>query len=395
MSQKRQINFSATTVFHKNYEALFNSEKRHIINEGSSRSSKTISICQLLIAYALKNKNKHISIVRKTLPALRATAMRDFFEELNKCGLYSQKNHNKTENIYTFETGTVISFFSTDDSQKLRGRKSSIVWANEANELFYEDYVQLNLRTEEKLIFDYNPSESVSWIYELPPDECVHIHSTYKDNPFVAPEIVRQIELYKVTDPELYEVFGLGKRINGRQNIYAGWNFLEERPARFQSFVYGIDFGYNHPTALVKVWHYENELFIEELLYERYLTAADIVTKLNSLNLNKDVPIIAEVARPEINQELVQAGYYIINANKAVKEGINAVKSYIVNVSSTAKNIRKEFENYKWKKIGDRITDDPIKLFDDGLDGLRYGVLYIKNNIPSGNQGPQFFSLDY
>jgi phage terminase large subunit len=119
------MNINASIIFEKNFNALAN-DKRNIVNQGSSRSSKTYSICQMLIIYSLRNKKKVISIVRKTFPTLRATCMRDFFEILKGMGLYDRKSHNKTENIYTFPNGTIIEFFSTDDEQKLRGRKRDI-----------------------------------------------------------------------------------------------------------------------------------------------------------------------------------------------------------------------------------------------------------------------------
>ena len=381
--KRQQININGTIVFEKNFDALFNSDKRFIVNQGSSRSSKTISICQLLIVYALKNPKKNISIVRKSFPALRATAMKDFIDQLRDLGIYKQSDHQKTTNTYTFNNGTVVSFFSVDDEQKLRGRQSNIVWANESNELYKDDFDQLNLRCEEKMIFDFNPSDSASWIYDLYQESTYFIKSTYKDNPFIAKEIIKQIENYKITDPELYEVFGLGNRINGRQNIYTNWEFIDQRPDRFTEFVYGIDYGFVHPSALVKVWYYENEIYVEELMYESYLTSNDIVGRIDGL-VERDKVIVAEVARPEINADIQAAGYSIINADKSIKAGINAVKTFKVYINSGAKNLIKEYQNYKWKKQGDHVLDEPIKVLDDGMDGIRYATLYIKNNLQGG-----------
>ena len=145
--------------------------------------------------------------------------MRDFFEILKEMKLYERNSHNKTENIYTFPNGTIVEFFSTDDEQKLRGRKRDICWINEANELFYEDFNQINLRTTEKIIADYNPSDANSWLYVLPSDETILIKSTYKDNPFLELAIIKQIENLQHTDAALWSIYGLGERSTSRKNI--------------------------------------------------------------------------------------------------------------------------------------------------------------------------------
>ncbi len=174
------MEIKSTVIFEKNYEALNDPSLRFVINEGGSRSSKTYSLCQLVIIYCLQNNNKVVSIIRKTFPALRATVLRDFIEILKELNIYSVEDHNKSEHIYTFPNGSIVEFFSVDDEQKIRGRKRDIAWCNEANELYFDDFTQLNMRTESKLIFDYNPSESTSWLYELPTDESIMIKSTYK-----------------------------------------------------------------------------------------------------------------------------------------------------------------------------------------------------------------------
>jgi phage terminase large subunit len=366
----------ATIVFHKNYNALFESEERFIVNIGGSRSSKSVSICQLLIVYAYSNPDKIISIVRKTFPALRATIMRDFFEVLKSMGLYDKANHNKTEHIYTFPNGSVVEFFSVDDEQKIRGRKRDIAFCNEANELFYDDFTQLNLRTTGKLIFDFNPSDSNSWLYDL--KDKIVIKSTFKDNPFLDKAIVKQIEQLQYTDPELWSVYGLGERSTSRLNVYTHFQKDKVKPDRFKDFIYAIDFGYNHPTALLKIWYFENEIWVEELIYESYLTTDELITKFEELGINKKKTMVADYARPEIIEQIKRKGYNIIDADKSVKKGIDEVKSTVVYIDEKALNTWKEFENYKFKKIGDKISDEVVKLWDDSMDALRYGVRYLR-----------------
>lgn len=371
------MEIKSTVIFEKNYEALNDPAIRFVINEGGSRSSKTYSLCQLVIIYCLQNNNKVVSIIRKTFPALRATVLRDFIEILKELNIYSVEDHNKSEHIYTFPNGSIVEFFSVDDEQKIRGRKRDIAWCNEANELYFDDFTQLNMRTESKLIFDYNPSESTSWLYELPTEESILIKSTYKDNPFLPQSIRAQIEDLKRTDEALYQIYALGEKAISKSNIYSNWTFIPHRPARFVNYVYGLDFGYNHPTALMRVYWCDNDIYIEPVIYESYLTTPMLIDKMQSFNVEKTVTIVADYARPEIIAELNNAGYDVQNANKVVKKGIDNIKTFGV-LCQDDKAIRKEYENYKWKKVGDMITDEPVKMWDDAMDAIRYATTHIR-----------------
>lgn len=376
------MEINSTVIFDKNFTALADPGIRFIINEGGSRSSKTYSLCQMLIVYCYQNKNKVVSIIRKTFPALRATVMRDFLEIMKDMDIYEVTNHNKSEHIYSFPNGSIVEFFSVDNEQKIRGRKRDLAWCNEANELFYDDFTQLNMRTESKLIFDYNPSESSSWLYDLPTEESILIKSTYRDNPFLPESIKRQIEDLRRTDESMYQIYGLGEKATSKSNIYSNWTFIAHRPAKFVKYVYGLDFGYNHPTALMRVYYCDNDIFIEKIIYESYLTTTQLIEKMDILNVDKTVEIMADYSRPEIIAEMNTAGYDVHNANKVVKKGIDNLKTFGV-ICQDDKALRREYENYKWKKIGDFITDEPVKLYDDAMDAIRYATTHIRQQYYS------------
>lgn len=382
-----ELEIKHTRVFEDNYDAYENKNIRYIINEGSSRSSKTYSLCQLFIVIAFNEPGVIISVVRKTMSALRSSAMKDFISVLKDLGLYVPERHNKTHNIYTFENGSEVEFFGVDDEQKLRGRKRDYCWCNEANELFYDDYIQLNLRTTNKLFFDYNPSENRSWLYELPVDKSVLIKSTYKDNVFLEDEIIKAIEELQYTDPDAWSIFGLGERVLSKKNVYKHFEFVKKRPDLFKDdkFVYGLDFGYNHPSALIKIYYEENSIFLEEVIYESYLTAEDLVKKMIELGVDKRKNILADYARPEMIVEIRKAGFMIENADKSVSKGIDDVKTRRIYISEKDLNIKKEYENYRYKTKGDMILDEPIKILDDAMDAIRYGVRYVSKNFNTSN----------
>lgn len=374
-----ELNINATPVFHKNYNFIHDKEYRFIINVGGTRSSKTYSLCQNMIIYALKYPNSTISIVRKTFPALRASVMRDMIFILRELGLYNEKNHNKTENIFKFDNGSMIEFFSVDDEQKIRGRKRDLLWANEANELTFDEFQQLNFRTTQKLVFDFNPSDSFHWLYDLElKEDCVKIHSTYKDNPFLEPEIVKQIEDLINVDKSYYDIYCLGLKATSKANIYSHQQEYNETPSNVEDYCYALDFGYNHPTALLKISRLENTFYVEEIIYQSLLTSTDLIGKMREIGVDKNKYIVADYARPEIIEELRRAGFNVINANKNVKEGIDAVKSSVLFIKNDAINTWKEIRNYKFKMKGDMILDEPVKFLDDAMDAMRYGILFMK-----------------
>jgi phage terminase large subunit len=373
-----------TTVFDKNFDALNNDGIRFIFNQGGTRSSKTISLCQIIIIYCLKNKDKIVSVVRKTFPTLRGSVMRDFFNLMKEYGLYKEKFHNKTENLYTFETGSVVEFFSADDEQKLRGRKRDLLWINEANDLLFDDFFQLNMRTTDKIFMDFNPSFYNHWIYDvMERNEAITIYSTYKDNPFLSENQVKEIEETKESDEDYYTIFALGQRAFSKENVYNKWDGVEEKPPYLDEVIYAIDFGYTHPTAVVEIWFNKRkrEVYIKEVLYESFLTAGDIISELEKKEVDKRKLMVADYARPEVIQDMKRAGFNMVNAIKDVKDGIMAVKSFNIKLDNKSVNIENENMSYKYKKVAGVLTEEPSKINDDLMDAIRYGLFYIKKNI--------------
>lgn len=373
-----ELEVKHSPVFTKNWDAI-NSNWRFILNQGGSRSSKTISILQCLIVWCLMNERKKVSIVRKTFPTLRTSVMKDFINLLKDMDLYTLKNHHKTENTYTFTNGSEVEFFAVDDEQKLRGRKRDILYANEGNELNYEEFLQLNMRTTEKLIFDFNPSDDEHWLYELlkREKETTLIKSNYLDNPFLLEAQVKEIEYLINVDEQYYRIYALGERPISKTRIYSHFKTCEVVPEA-NDWWYGMDFGFNAPTTLVKVMLIEGEYYCEELLYKTGLTSIDIIRELKALEINQNKYIYADTARPEIIAEMRRAGFNMKEANKDVKAGIDAIKKSIIKVSTSSINLLKEYKMYNWKtkhtENGTIILDEPVKLEDHLLDALRYAI---------------------
>lgn len=361
-----------TVVFDRNYKQ-YKAGKRFIINQGGSRSSKTYSIIQLLVFLCLVEK-VDVSVVRKSFPSLRGSVLRDFIEIMMGLNLYTEDNHNKSEQRYTFNNGSTMEFFSIDDPQKVRGRKRDICYCNEANELDFEDFQQLSLRTNKCIFFDFNPSDNEHWIYDLCNDDrAVLIKSNYKDNNFLSDTIKEEIENLIRIDENYYKIYALGERPIPTTRIYNHFKQYDE-DIEFDDWCYGCDFGYNHPSVIVKVGFKDDVVYVEELIYQSNLTSQDLIRLMKEINIDKKKYIYADYARPEMIEEMRRAGFNVKEAVKDVKEGIMSIKMKQVFIHKNSLNTWKEYKSYSWKTNKEQILDEPIKLYDDAMDALRYAV---------------------
>lgn len=373
-----QLKITATNVYDRNRKAT----TRFVVNQGSTRSSKTYSLAQMfLLRFFFERTDYVLTVSRKSFPALRGSVMRDMFSIMQEWGLYKEENHRKTVSEYYFpERNNLIEFVSADQPQKIRGRKRNDLWLNEANEFSYEDFFQFNTRTTNQVYIDFNPSDSFHWIYDklLDRPETSFIHSTYKDNPFLPKELVREIEALKDSDPEYWKIYGLGERGNVSGLIYTNWQTMQED---FEPDMYGLDFGFNHPTALVGIKIQDPFLLVKEIVFERFLTANDLMQLIDSKGL-KDKMIVADSARPEMIEEMNRSGYYVKATPKgpgSVKYGIDLVKRYKIKVHQDSHNLQKELKSYKWQEKSGEQRDEPVKLNDDGLDAFRYATTELLN----------------
>ena len=369
----------------KTYYDLKGSRKRIVINQGGTRSGKTYSTLQVLCEYCQRNRDSGaiISVIRKTLPALKGSAYRDFLEILQREGWYSANDHNKSEMYYNL-FGNLFEFISVDQPQKIRGRKRTICFINEANELTWEDFFQLNIRTSDKIIVDYNPSDEFHWIYEKLQirEDADFFVSTYLNNPFLPQELIDEIELLRQADDNYWRVYGLGERGISQETVYTHWSY-GEFPEDCE-VAYGVDFGYNVPSTVVKIGFKEASCYVSEALYETKLTTNDLIEKLKGLGIERSDELFCDNAEPKTIEELCRAGYNAKPAEKDVYAGIQKVKSMPLIVTPESANLIKEIKSYKWKldKNGKIHPDEvPVKFNDHAMDAMRYGI-YTKLNRP-------------
>lgn len=386
-----------TIEFTRVFDILERSKKRIVSLRGGTRSSKTYNTLIYWVWKLKQETGKTLTIARNTMPALRASAMRDFFEILENAGLYSEANHNKSNNEYTFNDN-LIEFIGVDQAERVRGRKRNYLFLNEANENSLESFRQLAFRTTEKIVIDYNPSDTFSWIYDdvETREDCEMHVTTYKDNPFLEPALVSEIERLRDADEDYWKIYGLGEVGSGSARIYTHWKPVSEAewPTGKGQRVFGLDFGYNNPSALVEVIFYDNTLYWKERLYESKLTNNDLIGKLK---LDKDVvngTTIADCAEPQRIEEMNRAKLKTDPAFKAVKDTIDFVKSKPLRIHEDSVNLLREIKRYSWKKDPktEKLTDDPVKFDDHCLDAGRYASYTFNEKPRVIVKGPNHYS---
>lgn len=359
---------------------------RILVEQGGTRSGKTYNVLTWLVfGYCLRNTGKVVTIVRKTSPSLRATAMRDFLAILDAADLYNPENHNRTNLEYRLNNN-LVEFVSCDSPQKVRGRKRDVLFLNEANECLREDYMQLSLRTTERIILDYNPSDAYHWIYEevIPREDCTFHQTTYLDNPFLGASIVAEIERLREADPDYWRVYGLGERATLANIVYGHYREIDHVPGEARLVAHGLDFGYSvDPSALVAVYEYEGGYIFDELFYAPKMTNSDIAREMRVMGITRHQRVIADSAEPKSIDQIHGAGFNVHPARKgadSVRAGIDMIRSKPLWITARSANGIKELRSYRWMLDKNEKPMNKPEGVDHFLDAARYVVLWNEKN---------------
>ena len=367
------MKLSTTVVF----EELLKSDeldKRIVVAQGGSRSGKTFNILIYWIYRLLREDNKTLSIVRKTLPSLKNSVLKDLIQVLEMFEIYDPNNFHKQDGYYQLGTN-IINWMSVDEPQKLRGSKRDYLYCNESNELKIEDWNQLIFRTTDKVILDLNPSELSSWVYDLENrDDCYLFKTTWRDNPFVDKNIIKELESLKEKDENLYRIYNLGEKGIATQLVFTKFNTIERIPQGMKLLGRGMDFGYNSPTTLVEVYKNNDSLYFRELLYTKGMTMPDIIHRMEQMNIEKTDTIWCDSALPQNIEELKRVRFNAKPVSKkSILHGIDLIRRHHVFIEETSKNILMEFGSYKFKEDKDGfLLDVPEDDNNHMIDAIRY-----------------------
>lgn len=301
--------------------------------------------------------------------------MRDFKKIMQEHRYWKDSRWNATDFIYTFETGSQIEFFSADNGDKLRGARRDRLFINEANNVSFEAFQQLEVRTKEFVFLDWNPTTEF-WFYTDVQgfrDDVDHLIITYKDNEALDPAITHSIEQRKY-QKNWWRVYGLGLLGEIEGKIYTGWQIADDIPEDAKLEKYGLDFGYtNDPTAIIAVYYLDNSYILDEITFQKGLTnkqIADIFTK------QPKALVIADSAEPKSIDELRSYGIRVLPSKKgqgSVLQGIQYVQTLYIKMTKRSTNLIKEYRNYTWLTDKDgKVINEPDHLYSHSMDATRY-----------------------
>ena len=358
---------------------------------GGTSASKTISILIWLIGYAQTYDLQLISVVSESFPHLKRGAMRDFLLIMESHNYFKDANWNKTDYVYTFETGSKIEFFSADQPGKVRGPRRDVLFINEANNISYETYTQLEVRTKDIIWLDWNPVNEFWWYSEVVPHQNHDFLTlTYKDNEALDANIVAAIEVRK-HNKNWWRVYGEGLLGEYEGKIFTDWATLDEVPHEARLERYGLDFGYsNDPTAIVAIYSYNGGFILDEITYQKGLSNKQIADVLMN---QPSALVVADSAEPKSIDELTSYGVNILPANKgqgSVLQGIQYVQDQKISMTKRSINLIKEYRNYLWEKDKDgKIINEPSPIFNHLLDATRYAFESLRpkrESVPNYNR---------
>lgn len=369
-----------TNTFNQNY----NSKNSIVINRGGTRSSKSYSVRQLFIQRFVNESNKSFLITRKTTPALKNTEYREFIKLLKEYGYYQYCYHNKTDKtlIYTPNDNYLL-FTSIDTPSKILSTEFNYIWMEEAREFTHDDYMTLKFRLSSpndrpnQLFMSFNPTNAFHWIKTKVldvEDDVEEIVSTYKDNPFLPEQYIKLLEPAKEQNPSWWRVFGEGEWGSLENIVYSNWETIPVIPDCDET-IYGFDFGFNAPTAVVEIGISDDELFVRQRLLQTGWHNGDLISWLNKSSINKNDCIYADNAEPARIQEIYEAGYNIHPADKSVNDGLDFCKRKTLHIYNGSDDLIKEISAYSYRKDKDgRVLEQPIKFNDHLMDAMRYAI---------------------
>lgn len=369
--------FKAGIIFEKN----LNATARVVVNQGGTFSSKTFSILQVLFTLATTQANQVISVIGQDIPNLKKGALRDAQNIVASSPVLQSliESYYVQDRIYKFKSGSILEFNSYDSEQDAKSGKRDYLFVNEANGIAKPVYDQLALRTRKRIFIDYNPSESF-WVHEqIIPDKDTQLFiSDHRHNPFISQADHDRIE--NIADKELWKVYarGLTGKIEGL--IFPDVTIVNEIPPDAKRVGYGMDFGFtNDPTTFYDIYKHSGELYVDELIYQTGLTNPMIAAIWNDLQVDRYADIIADSAEPKSIVELSSYGYRVSGAPKgadSIKNGIDILKRWTLNITARSIGLRKEQKAYKWAVDREgKNLNAPIDCFNHGWDAVRYLAL--------------------
>lgn len=371
----------------KLYHFTLNSQDDVIVHQGGSSSGKTYSILQVLFTHLVQQPNIVITVVGESIPNLKAGALRDALDIYNNSSILRSfiSDYNRTDRIFTASNGSVMEFKSYETPQGAKSGKRDYLFVNEAQGITVDVFNELHMRTRKQTYIDYNPNAEF-WVHEqvIGQKGTKLFISDHRHNPFVAQKIRDKIEALRFKDMELFKVYARGMTGKIEGLVFRNFDIVDDIPLGAELIGGGMDFGFtNDPTAFIKAYRFNGEIYLKELIYETGLTNTDIARKLQSFGITRQQTIVADSAEPKSIEDLNRAGYSVQAAQKGADSIVNSIdtlKQFKINITRDSTNLIKEFRSYKWQvDSSGKTINKPVDFNNHGIDAVRYIALNLIN----------------
>lgn len=383
-----------------------------IVNRGGTRSSKTRSLLDIWFLMTFYFKKINILISRSAMPTIRKTILKDFEALQNelcincarpidgtqnerctckgKRGKKLNRNrafyfrHHKTEHYFENKrTGSRIYFLPSISEQSAKGAEWDYIHLNEGDEIPWPIVQQYLMRLKGKLVVDFNPDDPDCWInreVEMKRKDFRLIKSSYKDNPFLPPSTVKEIEILKAKDSFYWNVYG-----EGEYSVAGGLIYPDAEEVSVEAFMNfqgvtefgGMDFGWTAPSTFIWMkWDGEETIWLHEVFYEPKLKPQRMYDKAREEGVGNYLEVYGDPAASSDIEALFDLGLDIMPAKKPKQESIRFCKRFKFKYTSESVNWNHERKKYKHAMTAaGTYTEMPIEIPDDhALDAMRYGI---------------------
>jgi phage terminase large subunit len=349
-------------------------------------------------------------VCRRYATTLRNSCFALFKEIIEKWKLTDYIKAKETDMSISFPNGSQIIMSGLDEETKLLSLTNiSVVWVEEAFEVEKSKIEQLNLRmrgiaANQQLLLSWNPISKNSWLYnftvEMPPENSIFIHSTFRDNPFLNKEYVASLEELYIRNPAKARIFCDGEwGVDIEGLVIQNWKRQEFDPMELASIGYehraGMDLGWLDPSAVIDtLYDRENKtIYVFNEFYRSGCQLTDLASAIGNMNLRK-TKVYVDAAEPRTIQFFKQEGINAVPCAKgkdSVKAGLMFLQDHLIIVHPSCTNFIMELENFSYikSKVTGEYTEDTTHEFSHAIDACRYAYsdIYTNTKLKTINKG--------
>ena len=275
--------------------AMLKDYTRFLFVYGNRGGGKSTTTAVKIIRDTIENPHSKTLVVRKTKPSITLTVKRMILEILQSWGI----DYVSSGDTISFRNGALMDFQSLylsggGRNERIKSATYDRIWVEEATEMTLEDYHMLNeiLRGnngKNQMVLTFNPparnSNPIYKWWEIKRKQSKRIFFDNKNNPYLKKEYIEELKSLKDYDIGRYKRYALGQwGVDTEQAlIYTNWDDDWSGYPENGEIRNGLDYGFIHPSAFVKVTIKEWDAWVEELLYKTHLTNSELIDEIKPL----------------------------------------------------------------------------------------------------------------